>query len=288
MSTPFSPMTGAIAAPNPALPVTTPTSSPCGLSFSNFSAEREVPITLAPRYLASTSAVTPTPEGAAVTSTVSPLASWPLAKRASCTTTKTTGTQAASSHDKLAGTAIASRASTRQYSANPPAHRPIARSPGFQPVTPLPTSTISPAASPPPTRASGAGLPGCVRIVWSRRNSARLIDEACTRKRIWPGGTTGRCVSRTSQVPPSGPGTMIAAFMLFLRCGRAGAWAQATIPRQTRSIVAEWWGKYRNAVSSGRNWLMADSHVPASGFALPDPPAALQWPLRIAGEEGSL
>jgi len=71
MSTPFSPTAREIAAPNPWLPVTTPASSPNVLSRPSFSAERAVPITLAPRYFASCNVATPTPQDAAVTSTVS-------------------------------------------------------------------------------------------------------------------------------------------------------------------------------------------------------------------------
>jgi hypothetical protein len=78
---------------------------------------------------------------------------------------------------------MTSRASISAYSAKPPAQRPMTRSPGRKPSTPAPSSTTSPAASPPPIRASGAGRPGWSRRPFSRRSSARLIDEAWTRTR---------------------------------------------------------------------------------------------------------
>ncbi len=171
-------------------------------------------MTLAPISFASCSVATPTPDEAAVTSTVSPARNWPLTKSASWTTTKTIGTAAASSHDSRSGAGIASRTSISAYSANPPLHRPMTRSPGLKPVTPSPVSTTSPAASPPPGRSAGAGLPGSARRMRTARISARFNDEAWTRAKIWPGGTTGRCTSRMSHTPPSAPGIMIAACML--------------------------------------------------------------------------
>ena len=68
-------------------------------------------------------------------------------------------------------------AATRQYSAMPPSSispiRPFflltgltsTRSPAFQPVTPAPTSAISPAMSRPMTTGSGTLMPGMPRMV---------------------------------------------------------------------------------------------------------------------------
>src|SRR5947207_3529860 len=86
-------------------------------------------MTRAPRYLPRTSAVTPTPEGIAVTSKVSPARNCPLTKRPSCTTTKTTGMQAASSQDRLAGAGMISRVQQRVFgeAAGAAAHRTVAR-----------------------------------------------------------------------------------------------------------------------------------------------------------------
>src|SRR2546422_4820311 len=63
----------------------------------------------------------------------------------SCTTMKASGTDPASSQDRFAGTASASRASIREYSANDPAQRPMTRSPVLKPVTPAPSLATSPA-----------------------------------------------------------------------------------------------------------------------------------------------
>ncbi len=60
-----------------------PTSMPARFSFSSFSAERDVPMTFAPRYLPACTPNIPTPDAAPTTSRVSPALSLPMATIAS-------------------------------------------------------------------------------------------------------------------------------------------------------------------------------------------------------------
>lgn len=164
------------------------------MSVSSLAAEPEVPITLASSALASCSEDTPTPEDAPFTSTHSPAFSRPCSTSMSKVTRNTSGIDAASSHDKLAGTGIASPTSTSAYSEKPPAQRPITRSPSRQPVTPCPSAATSPAASPPMAFHDPA-LP-CRPCPTT--NSPRLSDAARTRTSNCPGPGSGMGTSRNS------------------------------------------------------------------------------------------
>src|SRR5215831_19906098 len=118
---------------------------------------------------------------------------------------------------------MASRASISAYSAKPPPHRPIIRSPVATLVTPSPTLTTSPAHSPPPGRAGAPGFPPS--------SSPRFSDEARTRTRISPGLGSGVAVSRSSTFVPPAPGLIQYAFILAPPWGAGGRpWAPAGAP----------------------------------------------------------
>ncbi|MCY1223401.1 hypothetical protein D9M72_355260 [compost metagenome] len=184
-----------------------PTSMPNWLILSSLAAEREDAITgRAPISEAIWIAAIATPPEAPLTSTDSPATRRPLVTSASCAVIKTLGNAAASIHDRPSGTGISANGSATTYSAWQPRPWPITRSPLRQPLTPSPTSAISPANSTPvvmvlPERSSFAWL-----ISPRLRPAARTLTSTC------PAAATGTGISCTSTLPPSGPGTTRTAF----------------------------------------------------------------------------
>ena len=178
-----------------------PASSPSALSLSSFSADPEVPITFASSALAVCSAATPTPAEMPVTSSHSPDLSLPWAISMSCTTMKTSGIDPASSQERFAGIAIASRASMSEYSAKAPVQRPMTRSPILNPVTPEPSLATSPAPSLPAALAAPPALTLCPTISSPRfKPAARMRTSSCP----GPGSGTGASRSSRAVFPDSG------------------------------------------------------------------------------------
>src|SRR5438874_2176130 len=148
-------------------------------------------MTWAPRCLARMMQTVPTPPLAPRTSTRSPALTVPWVMSMRCAVPYATGSAAAASKLTPAGMAMSWSAATQQYSAMPPSSispmRPFAllsgltstRSPTFQPLTPFPTSAISPAMSRPITTGSGTLMPGMPRTV-DIRHIATLVDQADT------------------------------------------------------------------------------------------------------------
>src|SRR5438094_969792 len=82
----------------------------------------------------------------------------------------------------------------------PPAQRPITRSPAAKPVTASPAFVTSPAHSPPPGLAAAPGLPPS--------SSPRFRDLARTRTSSSPALGSGVVVSRSSTPVAPGPGVI--------------------------------------------------------------------------------
>src|SRR6476620_364889 len=157
-------------------------------------------MTSAPASFARSTQPVPTPPEAPSTKTRSPalIVLWVTNMR--WAVPYATGNEAASSNATNSGMRISCSASTRQYCAMPPSIiSPInpfflfrgltrTRSSLFQPVTPGPTSEISPAMSRPITTGSGTLIPGMPRTV---TKSWSLKDDARTRIRTWPSTTAG-------------------------------------------------------------------------------------------------
>src|SRR5882762_9660478 len=119
----------------------------------------------------------------------------------SCTTMKASGIDPASSQERFAGIAIASRASMSACSAKAPVQRPMTRSPVLKPVTPVPSLATSPAPSLPAAFAAPPALTLCPTI-----SSPRFRPAACMRTSSCPGPGSGTGASRSSRavVPDSG------------------------------------------------------------------------------------
>src|SRR5688572_29323601 len=111
----------------------------------------------------------------------------------------------------------------------------MTRSPGFQPVTPSPRASISPANSPPARAGLAAGPPRA----WAPRiSSPRFVPAARTATTTWPGPAVGAAVSRSSNTAPSGPGTENHAFIVCVIVGLLVA-ADSVNEVRTRSIGGE-------------------------------------------------
>ena len=124
------------------------TSAPRARQKSSFSGDPAVQMTRAPNALPSWIAVVPMPLAPPCTSRVSPARSWPTWTRLEYTVQVVSGSAAASTTLRPAGTGSTWPAGTATFSAYPPpAISAHTSSPGCQPVTSAPVAAIRPETS---------------------------------------------------------------------------------------------------------------------------------------------
>ena len=117
-STPRPPVLRSTASPQPASRVSTTSCAPSSRSACALAGVRVVAMTgSAPSWRAIWIAAVPTPDGAAVTITDSPLVMPPLVTSASCAVTNTFGIAAASGHERPSGVRINARRAATTYCA---------------------------------------------------------------------------------------------------------------------------------------------------------------------------
>src|SRR5580765_7226225 len=169
--------------------------------MASFSALPAQAITRAPMTLPISTAVSPTPPAAPVTSSHSPGCSRARDSSATCDVPYVTGNAAALGKSMLAGIGSTRGASTTTSSAYAPVPvSAITRSPGFNPRTLAPTSATVPAASMPGVNGN-AGFSWYCPAISSR--SAKLMPTACTAIRTAPSLIAGEGTSSITSF--SGP-----------------------------------------------------------------------------------
>src|SRR5437667_5672892 len=165
------------------------------------------PMTVAPVRRASWTASEPTPPAAPEMTTVSPSLGW-TAWTAPHAVVPATYRPPAASHETFSGLRVRSPASTRTSSAWEARLllNPITSSPGENPPTPAPTSSMTPARSLPCPDGNVDGN-SCATAPVRMTASVGLMPAAFTRTRTCPSPGTGRSTSstRNTSIPPNPP-----------------------------------------------------------------------------------